>query len=104
MKSLALCCILLFAAAWEQPALAELTDAMPPMPWFAQLGICGACLSILAWVCTRTIPRTVEKCNEAVKEAAHVNAASLDRLTEAMGENTDRQLDLLREVLTKKDK
>jgi hypothetical protein len=92
-----------------QPTLSQVVP-MDPMPWTAQLGVCGGCLTILFFAVVRVIPRVTERANEtmtkisemnqdAVKEAAEINAAALEGVRAEIRGGNDSQLALLRNVL-----
>jgi len=61
-----------------------------PMPWTAQLGVCGACLTIVLIVVVRVIPQVTKENSNAVRDAADTNAKAIDGLkTEICGLRDD---------------
>jgi hypothetical protein len=55
-----------------QPALAQAVG-IDPMPWTAQLGVCGGCLTILFFAVVRVIPRVTERANETMTKISEMN-------------------------------
>ncbi len=82
---------------------------LPIEPW-AQLGVAGLSLFVLLWVMTRTVPRMMRDIAASHERSAKVQAratiaatrssnARIERLTEAVESNTERQLDVLTKSL-----
>jgi hypothetical protein len=119
MKTIAALSLLGAALGLTQPAFAQALD-LDPLPWSAQMGVCGACLTLVGIVLFRTIPKLaaanaeaidrVSKDNhQAVKEAAAVTAEGMRGLTtEVHGlrgdfqRATESQLELLQDAIQKR--
>ncbi|MCC6493578.1 MAG: hypothetical protein IT424_11220 [Pirellulales bacterium] len=99
MKTLAVMSVVGFLAGLGQPALAQAAQ-LAPMPWTAQLGVCGGCLTILLLVVTRVIPQMARENGKAVRDAAATSAAAVDRLRDDLNEHQGQMVGLLREVLS----
>jgi hypothetical protein len=103
----ALASVGLLAGLAQRPIAAALD--VDPMPWGAQFGICGCCLTIVFFLVARVIPKMADKSAEAlraaaaehresVREAAEIHRVSVcesARITaEAMGELSTKITDL----------
>jgi hypothetical protein len=108
MKTIAALSLLGAAFGLSQPTFAQAMD-MDPLPWSAQLGVCGACLTLVGIVLFRTLPRMAAETRQGMKEAAEVTAKSMEGLTtEVHGMRADNQratestLELLQDALKAK--
>lgn len=105
MKTLAVISAVGFMLGMSQRQLAQAVG-VDPMPWTAQLGVCGACLSIVLIVVVRVIPQVTKENGNAVRDAAATNGKSIDGLKQEIcglrddvREGNEKNTELLRQAL-----
>ena len=93
----------------SQRALADAVS-IDPLPWTAQLGVCGGCLTILLVTIWRVIPKMAEENRKSIEEMSDRHVAALDGVGDKLEgvrseirAGNDSQLALLRNVLHQKD-
>jgi hypothetical protein len=102
MKTLATLSILGVIFGWTQPLFAQVVH-VDPMPWSAQLGVCGGCLTILFFTIVRVIPKMAEenrKCMEGVSEKM---CDGLEGVRTEIRAGNDSSLAIMRNYLHKLD-
>lgn len=92
MKAIAILSALGFLLGWTQPVFAQAVH-VDPMPWTAQLGVCGGCLTILLLVVVRVIPAMSRQHSASLEKVAEVHRESTKEFAkahaEALGEVKD---------------
>ena len=84
--------IIAMIAVAYQPIIAESTSMMSPLPWGAQLGICGMLGALLWWMIAKVLPAQSERYVKCVENCSIEHGKVIDKMSEAQSDCNERMV------------